>query len=87
MHKISLILRTVLLYFTNFATVLNACRKHHFTMQMMFCNMQRIPTEMTFVPQSFPLSPLSKKQVLILASRAAFHFSSILAGDKSKVTK
>lgn len=53
-------------------------------------NMQTIPMRtflVTFVPQSSPLLRLSMKHVLILASIVALHSSSILAGDKSKVTK
>lgn len=90
--KISLILTIVSLHLQTFTAVFYA-----FSIKKTLChnanilqNKQTIPTQtflVTFVPQSFTLLPVSMKHVLILASRVALHSSSILAGDKSKVTK
>lgn len=69
--------------------LMNLAKPHCLTANVLR-NMQTIPTKtflVTFVPQSFTLLLLSVKHALIPASRAAFHSSSILAGDKSKVTK
>lgn len=64
--------------------------KPHFRDENVLHNKQTIPTQtflVTFVPQSFTLLPLGMKHILILASGTAFHSSTILAVDKSKVTQ